>query len=110
MRTKLKELGFTEEQIEKITDVFRNHNKYNGWTNWETWVANLWLTNDEKTYELTRSCINIGELKATIENLVFDNLKSDSCETAKTGLSVDVLQGFLKEINYDELYDSLQED
>ena len=26
--------------------------EYNGWSNWETWNANLWLTNDEGVYEM----------------------------------------------------------
>ena len=26
--------------------------EYNGWSNWETWCANLWLSNDEGTYSL----------------------------------------------------------
>lgn len=25
---------------------------YNGWTNWETWNVNLWVTNDESTYRM----------------------------------------------------------
>ena len=24
--------------------------KYNGWTNWETWDVNLWVMNDEGLY------------------------------------------------------------
>lgn len=28
---------------------------YNGWTNYETWLVNLWLNNDEETYNLCRS-------------------------------------------------------
>jgi hypothetical protein len=24
--------------------------KYNGWTNWDTWAVNLYLMNDEKNY------------------------------------------------------------
>ena len=26
--------------------------EYNGWTNRETWVVNLWLSNDMESYEL----------------------------------------------------------
>ena len=26
-------------------------NKYNGWTNYETWNVNLWLNNDQGTYD-----------------------------------------------------------
>ena len=25
--------------------------EYNGWSNYETWVVNLWLTNDQRYYE-----------------------------------------------------------
>lgn len=28
--------------------------KYNGWTNWDTWNAHLWLSNDEYTYNVLR--------------------------------------------------------
>lgn len=29
-------------------------NTYNGWTNYQTWVVNLWLTNDSGSDELLR--------------------------------------------------------
>ena len=28
---------------------------YNGWTNYETWVVNLWLGNDEGSYNACRA-------------------------------------------------------
>lgn len=34
--------------------------KYNGWTNWDTWNAHLWLTNDEWTYNKAKALIFIG--------------------------------------------------
>jgi len=28
--------------------------RYNGWTNYETWLVNLWLSNDEPSYRFWR--------------------------------------------------------
>ena len=27
---------------------------YNGWTNWETWCASLWINNEEALYRTAR--------------------------------------------------------
>ena len=47
--------------------------EYNGWTNRETWVVNLWFTNDECYYEELRSIIknfDIDEQAEEIEQYV----------------------------------------
>lgn len=33
------------------------HDMYNGWTNWETWNTNLWMTNDEDLYHVARRIV-----------------------------------------------------
>ena len=41
--------------IEAYTgEVKMNHKEYNGWTNYETWVVNLWMDNEEGTYDYWR--------------------------------------------------------
>lgn len=43
---------------------------YNGWTNWETWNCNLWLTNDEGTYNYAMTASSYHELKEIWEEIL----------------------------------------
>ena len=56
---------------------------YNGWANWETWSANLWLTNDEGTYTYmmetvggaTNDYVAGDRIKAVVEELADEGIK-----------------------------------
>ncbi len=37
--------------------------KYDGWTNWDTWNANLRLSNDEVTYNSLLKCSDAKEVR-----------------------------------------------
>ena len=34
---------------------------YNGWANYETWNASLWMQNDEFLYNTARACVKYAE-------------------------------------------------
>ena len=34
---------------------------YNGWTNYETWNAALWMNNDEFLYNTAKACVTFAE-------------------------------------------------
>ena len=80
---------------------------YNGWTNRETWLVNLWLTNDECYYE---------ELQAIIKNFDSDEQAEELeqyvhwiIDTDKSSMTTDLLSTSLGRVNWHEIARANQE-
>ncbi len=67
--------------------------KYNGWTNWDTWNAYNWLTHDEDVYIEAQECQDTQELREFWEEH-FPNLD---------GISTD-------KIDFNELIEGLEDE
>jgi hypothetical protein len=74
---------------------------YNGWTNWDTWNAKLWLDNEQWTAKEAYSC---GAYLAPrgIERLKYLVLH---CTQAVTGDGVD-----MENVNWEEIFESYEEE
>ena len=90
---------------------------YNGWTNYETWLVNLWIDNEKGSqdffreqarqfYDLARPLDAIGFTKADEARCKFaDWLKSHYDENIPEmpGVYGDLLGGALSAVNWDEI-------
>jgi hypothetical protein len=86
--------------------------KYNGWTNYETWLVNLWLTNEQETeQQLIEIIKNIKkdknefqkatELKDYVENMV---------STDKASLQQDLINSALSVVSWLEIIENNKEE
>lgn len=87
-----------------------NPDEYNGWTNYETWCINLWLTDNPGDYHyLTNLATSphltdyqkADQLRADIEDTIPDDL---------SGLLRDLLLSSISSCNFHEIIKSVQED
>jgi len=86
--------------MDKIIDLNGvKHKPYNGWSNYETWCANLWLSNDEVTYNKYVSCQNSREIGELIIQIV-DYYMNDEASMAH-----DLVLVAIENINLKELYE-----
>ena len=96
---------------------------YNGWTNYETWAAKLWLDNDEGQYNYWRERVrdillnprpsDILTVEQTARYDLADELKREHEENAPVlGASVfsDLLNAALSEVNWSEIAESMLDD
>lgn len=98
---------------------------YNGWTNYETWCVNLWLTNDEGSDSYWREAAE--ECKADVSDpneysaddgehhaaiTLADRIKGAMEDAMPTvdGMWSDLLQSSISEVNYYEIAKAFLED
>ena len=88
--------------------------KYNGWSNWETWNANLWLNNEDSYWiERAQDCLNDaeGRHKEAVSQLE-DTLKEYHEENMPElqGMYAYMLNAAMYEVDWQEIAESLLDD
>ncbi len=95
--------------------------KYNGWTNYETWSVGLWLTNDEGALMTANEIVQYGEpisesegydmakaLKTWVEDQA-PKLPGYNDECFPMGLFDQLIQAALSDVNWSEIVENLRE-
>ncbi len=81
-----------------------NDTTYNGWTNYPTWVVNLWL--GETFYELSQEYISDNHEDEIHPSVIGDYLKEwyEECyPTDESGPNVDIMTWAVGQINWTEI-------
>jgi hypothetical protein len=81
-----------------------NSEKSNGWTNHETWLVNLWLSNDEPMY---REVLNIIRRSAHEPEAIAEYVRS---MVEDTGIKGDLITYALASVNWQEIVEGFSED
>ena len=81
--------------------------EYNGCTNRETWVVNLWLTNDECYYEELRSIIKNFDSNEQAEEL--EQYVHWIIDVDEASMTTDLLSTSLGRVNWYEIAESNRE-
>ena len=80
-------------------------NKYNGWTNYETWLVNLWLNNEEESERELRHISRMSKSAEKLREWVQDMV----CEDGGS-LKGDLINTALNAVNWQEIVETVEKE
>lgn len=82
-------------------------NKYNGWSNRETWLANLWLTNDRENYDLLIVALSVAKTDFICAEWLQEQLRDQlDDEASESSLWSDLLSTAFYRIDWVEVIEN----
>ena len=92
--------------------------KYNGWTNYETWLVNLWLDNDGTSEMLRELAADTYETKDEFDSYQFgktireyvESMYADAGQLPESGLIADLINAAFSAVNWDEIASHYEDD
>jgi hypothetical protein len=91
--------------------------EYNGWTNYETWLANLWIDNDQDSQEYWQAraldactCCNDAEEAADMLAKALEDDADKRAEQVPAGFMQDMVNAGLREVNWQEIAEHMVAD
>jgi hypothetical protein len=76
--------------------------RYNGWSNYETWNVALWLGNDEGLYNIARQHRDFASLRDDLRELGIVET-DDGVSFNDSGLDIEELDDLIKEFRGEEV-------
>ena len=101
---------------------------YNGWVNYETWIVNLWITNDEDASKQLDQILTISsydssitpqrkadKLRLLVQDWMYDYIRlglnvDQSQRLNENGMFIDLLKAAVDNVNWDEIIDHHKHD
>lgn len=82
---------------------------YNGWCNYETWLVNLWLTNDQSTSEYVEELVREAQDRYGASEAIREFVEEMNPLLDEASMFTDLLNGALGEVQWQDIVDHLQE-
>jgi hypothetical protein len=77
--------------------------QYNGWTNYETWLTYLWLSNDQSTDTYCHELVTGTDSPIRAEKVLKEFVEEGSPLFGQANLYVDLLTAAMAKIDWQEL-------
>jgi hypothetical protein len=79
--------------------------EYNGWTNYETWLVSMWYG------DIFADLASEGRLDSPDNLQTFvEEMLMESGQLPESGLAADIMNAFLRQVDWDDIYDHYHEE